>query len=120
MLRSTIRVMSLVVVLSAASLAAPANANEQQANSNTNVWVGSENLPGYGRLEFRFADGGGVVMIDAREVSVGSFRRSGDTITITFPGRATYTGTIEGSTMWGTARDSNGTWSWSVGYRGQR
>ncbi len=118
MLRSTIRVMGLVAVLTAAAFVAPAPASAQAAGPGTTVWVGLENLPGYGQLEFRFTDGGGVVMIDAREVCHGTFTRSGNFITLSFPGRATYSGTINDGRMSGTARSNNGTWSWHVAFVG--
>lgn len=97
-----------------------ANASEPAAFTRCHVWVGTEDLPGYGRLEFQFFDGGRAVMIDARETVEGSFTRNGDSVTLTFRGVATYSGTIRGNSMSGTARDDTRTWSWNLQYQGQR
>ncbi|MBI2805261.1 MAG: hypothetical protein HYX68_09815 [Planctomycetes bacterium] len=113
-------VTNVIAVCLLANLGALAHAGETSVQSRTTIWVGTENLQGYGRLEFQFSDGGRVLMIDARENSNGSFTRNGSSITLTFPGRAVYYGTINGNSMSGTARDSTRTWSWSVGFRQNR
>jgi hypothetical protein len=85
--------------------------------SSAGVWVGSESLAGYGRLEFQFLPRGRVVMVDARETVRGSYVRRGTYVVLTFPGTATYSGVVRGNTLSGTARDSTRTWTWSVTYR---
>lgn len=91
----------------------PPNAGQQQGLAGT-TWVGSETLPGYGRLEFRFEDASRCTMIDARDTVPGTYRLAGSTVTLDFQG-AVYTGTISGQTMSGTARDGkNRPWTWKV------
>ena len=95
-------------------------ASQALAAPVTNIWVGTENLGGYGRLEFQFPANGQVTMIDAREVSYGSFTRNGSNITLTFPGRAVYHGVINGNTMSGTGHDDTRTWNFTVYWRERR
>lgn len=105
-----------LVVLVALCLLSSAASAQQPVQRHT-IWVGSETLGGYGRLEFHFYDNGTAMMVDARETSSGTYTRIGSSIALTFPGIATYSGTMNGNTMSGTARDDTRTWTWSVGFQ---
>jgi hypothetical protein len=118
MVRSCVIILAVLGV--SGSFLGMSQANDTTVTNKAHVWVGSEDLEGYGRLEFQFYSGGRVVMIDARETVDGTFSRSGDSITLSFPGVATYSGYIRGNNMSGTGRDDKGTWNFSVQYQGQR
>jgi hypothetical protein len=93
-----------VIIAPAAAAAVPAQS----------VWVGSEDLPGFGPLQFVLRSNGQVAMMDAKETVTGSFVQQGPNISLTFPGRAVYTGVISGATMSGVARDNGRFWNWAV------
>jgi hypothetical protein len=79
------------------------------------VWDGDEDLAGYGALTFHMWRDGKAVMIDARETLEGTWTRDGKTVTLRFrEGRIIYTGTINGDTISGTARDNRSRWNFSV------
>jgi hypothetical protein len=88
---------------------------QKQQQQKTSIWVGTEDLPGYGRLEFQF-NNGKVTMIDAKSTTEGTFTHDTVTHTVvcTFPGSSVYTGTIVGNTLSGTARDEHRTWNFTV------
>jgi hypothetical protein len=79
------------------------------------VWEGDEDLAGYGALTFRLWAGGKAVMIDAKETMEGTWSKEGNTVTLTFGGgNIVYTGTINGQTFSGTARDLRHRWNFTV------
>jgi uncharacterized caspase-like protein len=79
------------------------------------VWTGKETLPGYGRLTLRLYPGNKVVMIDAKQTSEGEWERFGKLLTLRFDnGRVVYSGVLEGSSLYGTARNERTTWKWLV------
>jgi hypothetical protein len=93
---------------------APAPQPVQNGIVNT-TWVGSESLGGYGKLEFRFQANGQAVMIDSDGTHNGIFMVQGNTVTLRFyEGTVVYTGTINGSTLSGTATNGQATWNFSV------
>ncbi len=96
----------------------PVKVRTSPGSPGITTWLGNEDRPGYGSLEFRFLTGGQAIMIDAKGTFRGSFVQAGRAITITFPGIAIYTGVIQGQVMSGTARDSFRVWQWSVRYHG--
>ena len=101
MFHNTIRPVAGLFLVAVIWLTASAsNAADQSVGGQANVWIGNERLDGYGRLEFRFYENGSVVMIDARETCNGSFSQNGNSITLTFPGRAIYYGAINGNSIW--------------------
>src|SRR5262249_9271940 len=60
------------------------------------LWVGSETLPGFGKLSFEFIDARQVVMVDAKETAEGTWSQKGNQVTLRFyGGRVVYTGTLE-------------------------
>lgn len=97
---------------------APQNPNPApQAGHNltATTWVGSETLGDYGRLEFRFHANGKVSMIDTDGTTHGIYSIQNNVVTLRFfDGAVVYSGTINGSSMNGTAQNSLTTWSFSV------
>src|SRR5262249_23039998 len=81
------------------------------------TWSGSETLRGYGKLDFQFAGGGQVTMIDKDGRTPGTFTQNGNSITMRF-GIVTYTGNINGQSMSGTATNTKDTWNWTVTKQG--
>jgi len=78
-------------------------------------WIGSETLQGYGRLEFRFLPGNRVQMIDAQDTVMGTWRRSGNSVSLVFfNGACVYSGTIQGDRISGNALANRTRFSWSV------
>jgi hypothetical protein len=93
---------------------APLQAQKKSDLAGT-TWNGRENLAGYGALTFEFETGGNVTMIDAKETVPGTYRRNGQSITLTFfGGQAVYSGRINGKAMSGTARNAARNWTWQV------
>jgi hypothetical protein len=83
------------------------------------VWSGTEQLAGYGKLTFRLLAGNRAVMVDARSTQTGSWRQSGNRVTLTFDkGRIVYRGTLSGTTLSGTAQNGRTTWTWSLRRQG--
>jgi len=81
----------------------------------TGPWVGSENLSGFGKLSFTMNPGGKAVMVDAKERSEGTWQQKGKQFTLRFyGGRVVYTGTLNGSTLSGTANNGKSNWTWTV------
>lgn len=78
------------------------------------VWKGTEQLQGFGALEFRFFADGKAVMVDAQSTVNGTYAIQGNMVAISLPGVATYTGTINGNTFTGQGKDDKGTWGFSV------
>lgn len=79
------------------------------------TWVGSENLGGYGRLEFRFQANGQVTMIDSDGTQQGTCTVAGNTVTLRFyQGTVVYTGTLTGQGLAGTATNGKSTWKFAV------
>jgi len=78
-------------------------------------WIGSETLQGYGRLEFRFLPGNRVQMIDAQDTTMGTWRRSGNSVSLVFfNGACVYSGTIQGNRISGNALANKTRFTWSV------
>jgi hypothetical protein len=77
------------------------------------IWVGAENLTGYGRLSFSIGAGGRAVMVDAKATSEGTWEQNGNRVTLRFDdGRVVYTGVLNGTNASGTATNGRTTWSW--------
>jgi opacity protein-like surface antigen len=109
-----VRWLYLLALAAALALAAPAQA-QKKSDLTGSTWSGRENLAGYGALTFEFEEGGSVTMIDAKETVPGSYKRTGQNITLSFfGGQAIYSGRINGKTMSGTARNAARNWSWQV------
>ncbi|MBI1830754.1 MAG: hypothetical protein HYR84_04805 [Planctomycetes bacterium] len=111
------------VVISGAMLCAllPVAANAQPGGPalERSKWVGSEQLEGYGELEFHYRAGGVVIMIDTDGANQGTFRQVGSEVTMTFyDGRVVYQGRIQGNTMTGTGRNQRGSWNFTVSVNG--
>ena len=88
------------------------------ASVQADIWIGSENLSGYGRLVFIFATTGNrVTMVDAKSITEGTSVRNGNSLVLTFPNSSVYTGVVNGNTFSGTATNGNGqAWNFSVSY----
>jgi hypothetical protein len=88
----------------------------QTAVQAASKWVGTENLPGFGRLSFLFVDPVKVTMIDAKETSHGTWRidESNKVVLSFYNGQTEYVGTIQGKEMKGTATNGKITWDWQV------
>lgn len=79
------------------------------------TWSGKECVSGYSALTFQFQSGGKVTMIDAQNTVHGTYTQDGNAVTITLPGVAVYTGTVNGASLTGQGScDSLGTWSYAV------
>jgi hypothetical protein len=79
------------------------------------VWLGTEDLGGYGKLAFRLVGGNRVVMEDKDGATEGTWEQKGMAVTLRFYNRSVvYTGTIQQTTMSGTATNGRITWNWSV------
>jgi hypothetical protein len=82
------------------------------------TWVGNENLQGYGRLEFRFQDGGQATMVDKDGATPGTYVVQGNNVTLTFAnGAVIYNGTLNGQSIAGTAYNAKSPekrWNFSV------
>jgi hypothetical protein len=102
------------VVAAAVALPGPAQA-QKKSDLAGSTWTGRETLVGYGALTFEFEDSGNVTMIDAKETVPGTYKRNGQSITLSFfGGQAIYSGRINGKTMSGTARNAARNWNWQV------
>jgi HEAT repeat protein/S1-C subfamily serine protease len=82
-------------------------------------WSGTQSLAGYGKLEFIFLGKRDkeyrVIMDDSRETVPGTFEQNGQEVKIKFyGGDLTYTGTVQGNQMTGTAKDQGDSWTFSV------
>jgi hypothetical protein len=84
-------------------------------------WTGGETLAGYGKLSFAMYPGGQVIMVDAKSTTHGVWRKQGNRYTLSFSdGACVYTGTLNGSTLSGTAtvpshrEHAARTWKWTV------
>jgi hypothetical protein len=86
----------------------------QQAGMNGSM-AGSEDLRGYGVLEFRFQPNGQVAMIDADGTQMGTYARAGNGVILRFyGGTVVYTGTFDGQMLAGTANNGKDTCNFSV------
>ncbi|MGF1577844.1 MAG: serine protease [Gemmataceae bacterium] len=84
------------------------------------TWTGGENLEGYGKLVFEFERKGLVVMIDTEGRHAGTWKRTGNNMTLTFyDGQVSYAGKIEGAVFSGTATNQEGV-SWRFEVKGNR
>jgi len=84
-------------------------------------FMGTETLPGFGKLSFALYSNGRAVMTDAKSTQEGIWRRQGDRFTLSFAnGAVVYTGALSGATLSGTATSPStrqaGTqsWTWSA------
>jgi hypothetical protein len=103
------------------TLALPPFAGAQDAPTGLggSVWSGSEDLGGYGALQFEFFAGGKVVMTDARDRVSGTYTQAGAQVRLAFfNGRVVYSGTVSGQQMTGSAGNGKSDWKWSVRRRG--
>ncbi len=80
------------------------------------AWSGNETLIGYGALSFQFQAGGQAVMVDKDGNTPGNWNQDGNNVTLTF-GPVTYTGTIAGTTMQGSATNGKDNWKFTVNRR---
>ncbi|HYV39420.1 MAG TPA: hypothetical protein VE988_27270 [Gemmataceae bacterium] len=81
------------------------------------VYNGTENLGGYGKLTFTLETSGKAIMNDTHSTVNGTWKRTGNQITISFPNvHATYVGQLNGNVLAGTATNTkdNKKWSFSV------
>jgi hypothetical protein len=80
------------------------------------IFQGTENLAGYGKLAFTLESGNKVIMRDAKSTVNGTWTRTGNDVTLSFPTvHATYRGTMNGFQISGFATDTaSKRWSFSV------
>jgi S1-C subfamily serine protease len=90
----------------------------QSSNLTGTTWLGSETLPGFGKLRFQFITNVSVIMVDAQETSKGSFAHTGNNVTITFGGGVIYNGVVNGNNMAGNASNGKTNWTWNVNRSG--
>lgn len=92
------------------------NQDADRDNAATITFVGTENLGGFGRLEFRFVPRTGqVTMVDSDGETVGAFTVQGDTVRLSFhEDTVVYTGTMSSESISGTATNGDVTWAFSV------
>jgi hypothetical protein len=76
-------------------------------------FAGTETLPGYGAVTFRYVDANTVEMIDKHGTTRGSYTQNGTQVTMTF-GTVVYTGETRGDVISGSARDSRSNWNFTV------
>jgi hypothetical protein len=91
--------------------APPVNPNQGGLAGST--WSGNENLKDYGALSFQFQQGNQVIMTDKDGQTPGNYNQIGNSITLRF-GPVSYSGTINGGTMQGTASNGRDRWNWTV------
>jgi hypothetical protein len=88
-----------------------------QGLANT-TWVGNEVLKDFGRLEFRFQEGGKAIMVDTAGPHPGTYSLQGNTVTLAFyDGQVIYSGILNGQTIAGSAyntKNAQNTWKFSV------
>jgi HEAT repeat protein/S1-C subfamily serine protease len=84
-------------------------------------WAGTQTLPGLDSLRFVFVGQGKVIMDDSTEILPGTYTQTAAlfgkpaSVTLTFfSGDITYTGTIKGQQMSGTAKNGTNTWNWNL------
>ena len=78
-------------------------------------WTGGETLRQYGALSFRFNAGGQATMTDRDGNVNGSWAQTGNSVTLKFYGNTvTYTGTMQGNKISGTASNGKDNWTWDV------
>jgi hypothetical protein len=78
-------------------------------------WSGGETLQTYGALQFHLGAGGQATMNDKDGSIPGSWSQSGNSVVLRFyEGHVVYTGTLNGRTLSGTARNGRTSWTFSV------
>ncbi|HEX3313282.1 MAG TPA: hypothetical protein VHR72_00260, partial [Gemmataceae bacterium] len=79
------------------------------------VWMGSEDLIGFGKLRFDFCTASEVVVRDAKDASAGKWKATASTVKLEMAG-SEYVGEVNGETILGTARSKQGgiTWKFAV------
>ncbi|MBM3994442.1 MAG: hypothetical protein FJ303_09865 [Planctomycetes bacterium] len=103
--------LALIALVTLAVNQAPA----QTVNLPNTQWVGSENLPGFGKLVFVFHAGGKATMIDAKATSQGVWKIENNKVVIGFNGGKTiYVGELFGNTLKGVAGSGPNTWEWQA------
>ena len=87
-----------------------------EAVSKATVWSGNETLAGHGKVTFNTYPGGHAVMIDLKgTASDGIWLQRGKEYILRFPAmKAAYTGTLNETTIVGTAAAGKSSWSFSV------
>lgn len=109
--KSLLSIVAAGVVCSLA--AAPAIA--QTPPPKVIVCVGTEDLPGYGPLTFRFFDGNRVEMTDTDGSVEGTWRIKGEELFLHFyDDTVVYRGAVQGNQLAGRATNGRATWNWSV------
>jgi hypothetical protein len=115
-MRQPFLALGLLALLAASWVGAAPSADAHESLNGT-VWIGSENLGGYGPLSFTFYGDGKVKMVDARSTVYGSWSQSGTSVFITFA-NCEYRGTLRGATFDGVAFFTSGPsrvqWGFSV------
>jgi hypothetical protein len=93
-----------------------ANNNPQpQPARDVLTLTGNESLQGFGALSFDLHKGGRAVMHDTTGDSEGTWNANGNQVTLRFAnGRVVYTGTLQGNTLSGAARNERTSWTFSV------
>jgi hypothetical protein len=99
----------------------PTTVAAKAPTGNAKRWAGTESLAGYGKLSFALYPGGRAVMIDAKNTVEGTWQQTDNQVSLTFfDGSVVYSGTVNDSTMSGTATapgarmDQRRSWTWSV------
>jgi hypothetical protein len=98
------------LVLEALRRAAPTAAF---ASLSGTTWAGTESLPGFTKLIFRFGPDGKVVRIDTFATNKGTWSQNDNQVYITF-GRTIYTGTIQDQVLSGNVHSGVDIWKFSV------
>ena len=75
------------------------------------VWMGTEDLSGFGKLRFDFCTSTEVVVRDAKDASTGKWKMTSATVRLVMAG-SEYVGQVNGDTIIGTGRSKQGGVSW--------
>lgn len=79
------------------------------------IWVGGEDLSGYGKLAFHIYPNGWAVMVDSRGRWDGTWQHKDKTVILRFfNNTVVYTGKIALNTVSGTAQNGRTSWTWNV------
>jgi hypothetical protein len=118
MIRTSLRAIGLLVAAAALIASMPTGATAQQAAPSSlagTSWQGTETLPGYGDLTFHFHEDSTATMVDTDGTSYGTWSQAGGRVRLAFyDGTVIYDGTLSGNQLFGSARNSRTTWSWSL------
>ena len=75
------------------------------------VWMGTEDLAGFGKLRFDFCTASEVVVRDAKDTAAGKWKATASTVKLEMAG-SEYVGQVNGDTILGTARSKQGGVEW--------